>query len=150
MYKWVLYFLCWLSSCWHSPLWFPGGYLVQKTLRGCAANMGSNISLLVYEWPLIKCKICIWMGWFFKSSPNVSQIWLKFKKILEKLGDFAQNLAKKLERLVYEWVTFSWKIVFCMNLLSNSVAAHPYQNQTWVPPWVWFWEYSCQILTTHH
>ena len=27
----------------------PGGYLVQKTLRGCAANMGSKIGLLVYE-----------------------------------------------------------------------------------------------------
>ena len=26
-----------------------GGYLVQKTLRGCAANMGSKISLLVYK-----------------------------------------------------------------------------------------------------
>ena len=35
----------------------PGRYLVQKTLRGCAANMRSKISLLVYEWPLIKCKI---------------------------------------------------------------------------------------------
>ena len=29
-----------------------GGYLVQKILQGCAANMGSKISLLVYEWPL--------------------------------------------------------------------------------------------------
>ena len=29
-----------------------GGYSVQKTLRGCATNMGSKISLLVYEWPL--------------------------------------------------------------------------------------------------
>ena len=53
------------------------------------------------------------MGWFFKSSPNLSQ---------------------KLDRLVYEWVTFSWKIGICMGLLSNSVVAHPYQNQTWVPP----------------
>ena len=25
-----------------------GGYLLQKTLRECAANMGSKISLLVY------------------------------------------------------------------------------------------------------
>ena len=37
---------------------------------------------------------------------------LKFKKILEKSGDFAQNLAKKLDRLLYEWVTFSGKIDF--------------------------------------
>ena len=35
---------------------------------------------------------------------------------------------------LYEWVTFSWKIGTCMGLLSNSAAAHPYQNQTWVPP----------------
>ena len=72
------------------------------------------------------------MGWFFKSSPNLSQNWLKFKKILEKSGDFDQTLAKNW--LVYEWVAFSWKIGICMGLLSNSVAAPPYQNQTWVPP----------------
>ena len=29
-----------------------GGNLVQKILRECAANMGSKISLLVYECPL--------------------------------------------------------------------------------------------------
>ena len=50
------------------------------------------------------------MGWFFKIFLYLSQNWLKFKKILEKLGDFAQNFAKKLGQLVYEWVTFSWKI----------------------------------------
>ena len=48
------------------------------------------------------------------------------KQILEKLG-------AKLVGLVYEWVTFSWKIGIYMGLLSNSMAAHPYQNQTWVP-----------------
>ena len=40
----------------------------------------------------------------------------------------------KMQNLVYEWVTFSWKIGTCMDLLSNSMAAHPYQKQTWVPP----------------
>ena len=39
-----------------------------------------------------------------------------------------------MSRLVYEWVTFSSKTGICMGLLSNSVATHPYQNQTWVPP----------------
>ena len=29
---------------------------------------------------------------------------------------------------------FSWKIGICRGLLPNSVMAHPYQNQTWVPP----------------
>ena len=42
-------------SCWVSIL--GGGYSVQKTLRGRAANIGSKIILLVYEWPLIKCRI---------------------------------------------------------------------------------------------
>ena len=61
------------------------------------------------SWYMIPYKVAkfgIWMGWFFQ----------------------------KLSRLVYELVTFSWKIGFCMGLISNSVAAHPYQNQTWVPP----------------
>ena len=100
-----------------------GGYLVQKTLRGCAANMGSKISLLVYEWTLIKCKI-----WYMNGS-----IFQKFPKF-GKIGWFCSNFGQKLDRLVYEWVTFSWKLGICMGLLSNSVAAHPYQNQTWVPP----------------
>ena len=39
-----------------------------------------------------------------------------------------------MAQLVYEWVTFSWKIGICMGLLSNLTAARPYQNQTWVPP----------------
>ena len=64
------------------------------------------------------------MGRFFKIFPNLSQNWLKFKETFDKSGDFAQNL----DRLVYEWVTFSWKIDICMGLLSNS--ARSYQNQT--------------------
>ena len=98
-----------------------GGYLVQKTLRGCAANMGSKISLLVYEWPLIKCKIWYMNGLIFQKFRNLSQNWLKFKKILEKSGDFVQNLAKNwtdwymngslfLEKLVLVWVyTFKFR-----------------------------------------
>ena len=46
------------------------------------------------------------MGPFFKIFPILSQSFeLKFKKILEKSGDFAQNLADW-----HEWVTFSQKI----------------------------------------
>ena len=33
------------------------------------------------------------MGRFFKIVPNFSQFWGKFKKIFEKSGNFAQNLA---------------------------------------------------------
>ena len=57
------------------------------------------------------------MGRFLKSSPNLSQNWLKFTNILEKSGGFAQNLAKNwtdwyingslfLEILVFVWVYF--------------------------------------------
>ena len=79
--------------------------------------MGSKISLLVYEWPLIRCKIWYMNGSFFKIWPNLSQNWLKFKKILEKIGNFVQNLAQNwadwfmngllfLEKLVFVWVYF--------------------------------------------
>ena len=46
-----------------------GGYSVQKTLQGCAADMGSKISLLIYEWPLTKCKI-----WYIGRFSKFSQI----------------------------------------------------------------------------
>ena len=86
-----------------------GGYLVQKTLRGCAANMGSKISLLVYEWPLIKCKIWYMNGLIFKKFRNLSRFW--------KIGWFCSNLAKNwtdwymngslfLEKFVFVWVYF--------------------------------------------
>ena len=52
--------------------------------RPYATNMGSKISLLVYEWPLIECKICYMNGVnFSKFAQILSQNWLKFKKILE-------------------------------------------------------------------
>ena len=61
---------------------------------------------LVYEWID-----------FSKFSQSFSRNWLKFKKILEKLGDFAQNLVQNgadwyingslfLEKLVFVWVYF--------------------------------------------
>ena len=56
-------------------------------------------------------------GLIFQKFRNLSQNWLKFKKILEKSGDFVQNLAKNwtdwymngslfLEKLVFVWVYF--------------------------------------------
>ena len=116
----------------HWATYRGGGYSVQKTLQGYAANMGSKISLLVYEWPLMKCKIWYMNGWIFQYS----QIWTKISSNSRK---FWKNrvICSKFGQLVYEWwVTFSWKIGICMGVLSNSAAAHPYQNQTWVllPP----------------
>ena len=60
------------------------------------------------------------MGRFFKIFLNLSLNWLKFKKILEKSGDFAQNLAQNwsgwymngslfLEKLVFVWFTFKFR-----------------------------------------
>ena len=65
-----------ITYLWTKPM---GGYLVQKTLQGCAANMGSKINLLVYEWPLsIKCKIWYMNGSIFqnlaKFEPKLAQI----------------------------------------------------------------------------
>ena len=34
------------------------------------------------------------MGGFFKIPPKLSHNWLRFKKISEKLCDFAQNFAQ--------------------------------------------------------
>ena len=36
----------------------------------------------------------MWMGWFSQIFANLSQNWLKFKKILEKSGDLAQNFSR--------------------------------------------------------
>ena len=57
------------------------------------------------------------MGRFFKIWPRLSQNWLKFKKILEKICNFVQNLTQNwaiwymngllfLEKLVFVWVYF--------------------------------------------
>ena len=96
-----------------------GGYSVQKTLWKHAANMGSKISLLVYEWPLIKCRIWYMNGSIFqtfpKFQPKLAQIFKKFGKIRQ----FCSKFGPKLGWVVYEWVTFSCKIGICMGLLSQ-------------------------------
>ena len=74
------------------------------------------MQILVYEWVVFS---------------KFSQIWAKIGKI----GWCYLQFGPKSGQLVYEWVIFSWKIGIYMGLLSNSVAACPYQNQTWVPPW---------------
>ena len=69
---------------------------------------------LIYEWV---------------NFSRFSQIWAKIGSNIGKFRWFCS----KLGQLVCEWVTFSWKIGICMSLLSNSLVAHPYPNQTWVP-----------------
>ena len=70
------------------------------------------------------------MGQFFKIFPNLSQNWLKFKKIWEKLGNFAQNLVQNWANWYMNGSLFSLKIGICMGLFPNFAGAHPYQNQT--------------------
>ena len=48
---------CWNYLLYMLPEQLGGGGSVQKSLRGCVANMGSKTNPSVYEWPLIKCKI---------------------------------------------------------------------------------------------
>ena len=102
-----------------------GGYLVQKTLRWCAVNMGSKISLLVYEWPLIKCKIWYMNGSIFQNLAKIGSNLRKFwtMVILFKIGPIGI------------WMGYFFlKNWYLYGLLSNSVVGHPYQNQTLVPP----------------
>ena len=81
----------WFSSCanttalQHSQILSGEGWRcsVQKTLWGHAANVGSKISFLVYQWTLIWCNIRIWMGWFQnfpKFEPKFSKNLRKFLK----------------------------------------------------------------------
>ena len=60
--------------------------------------MGNKISLLVYEWPLINAKFGEWVDF-----STFAQIWLKFQTILEKSGDFAQNLAQYWSDIGVVW-----------------------------------------------
>ena len=107
-------------NCWN--LGILGGYSVQKTLQGYAVNMGSKIRLLVYEWPLIKCKI-----WYINGL--IFQNFLKFEPKLAQISEFFKKIG---------WFCsmghFFLKIGICMGLLSNSMVARPYQNQIWITP----------------
>ena len=65
------------------------------------------------------------MGRFFKIFQNLSQNWLRFKKILEKSCDFAQNVAPNRADWYMNGSLFLENIGIYMGLLSKSVAAIP-------------------------
>ena len=75
---------------------FGGG--VQKTLPACAANMGSKISHLVYEW--YKMQNLVYERVDFHNFP---------KKIWEKYGDFVQNLVQNWAVWYMNGSLFLWK-----------------------------------------
>ena len=105
-------------------------YSIQKTLQGRATNMGSKISLLVYEWPLIKCKI-------WNMNMNFPKFEQKLAHILDfffKTGHFAQNWANwcmngllYLEKLVFVWVYFQipWRHIPTKTNLVYHWLPHP-------------------------
>ena len=90
------------------------------TLQGCAANMGSKISLLVYEWPRIKCKICYMNGLIFqhfpKFEPKLAQIlrkfwknWVILLKIWQKIGPIGIRMGQLFWKNWYlYWSTFKF------------------------------------------
>ena len=70
------------------------------------------------------------MGWFFKILPNLSQNWLKFKKIIvqnlaQNWADWFMNGLLFLEKLVFVWVYFQipWRHIPTKTKL-----------EYWVPP----------------
>ena len=81
-------------------VWYTRGggcvYSVQKTFRGRATNVAwvaKSASWYMND-PLQNAEFSLRMGRFFKINSNLSRNWLKFKKILEKSGDFPQNFPK--------------------------------------------------------
>ena len=54
------------------------------------------------------------MGQFFKIFENLSQNWFKFKKILEKSDDFAQNLVQNWADRYMNGSLFLEKVVFVL------------------------------------
>ena len=114
---------------------------------------------LVYEWVD-----------FSKFGQILSQNWLKFKKILEKIGNFVQNLAQNwagwymngllfLEKLVFVWVYFQipWRHIptktkleyppRVWNILKSWIARikHYMMNASIIIPWTWCMRGTCSI-----
>ena len=105
----------------------------EKTLRGRTTNMGSKISLLVYEWPLILCKILVYEWVNFSKCPQIwAKIGSKFTTFWGEKRDFAENLGQNWADWYMKGSLFLKKW-YLYDLLSNSAATHLYQNQTWVP-----------------
>ena len=81
-------------------------------------NDPHKVQNVVYEW-----------GNFSIFFLNLNKNWLKFKKIWEKSGDFAQNLVQNWTDWYMNGSLFlkNW---YLYGSIFNSVAAYPYQNQT--------------------
>ena len=100
-----------MKSLSHTRHMYAQGGTQYKTLRGCAAKMGSKTASWYMNDPLENAKFGRWMGWFFKIFQNC----LKFKKIFEnrvillkifsKIGPIGIWMGHFFpEKLVFEWV----------------------------------------------
>ena len=69
----------------------------------------------------------------FKIFPNLSQNWLRFKNILEKLCDLLKKFCPKIKHigtLMGQYFLKTWYLLdIFIGLLSKSAATHPYLNQ---------------------
>ena len=87
-------------------VWFPGGTQYKRPLRGCAANMGSIINLLVYQWPRILCKIWYMNGSIFQKLDS------NLRKFEKKSDNFGQNFAPNQADWYVNWSLFLGKLVY--------------------------------------
>ena len=110
------------------PEQVPGGTQCKR-LWGCAANMGSKISLLEYEWPLIKYKIWYMNGQFFKICPNMSQNWLKLRKFWKNQVILLQIWSKIGP--IADVAISTPSVVHCMNATASAQSPKFLRKQFW-------------------
>ena len=67
-------------------------------------------------------------GLIFQNFPKLQPKLAQIEENFWKMEQFHSKFGRKFGQLVFEWITFSWKIGICMSLLSNFAAARPYQN----------------------
>ena len=76
-------------------------------------------------------------GLIFQNFPKFQQNWLKFKKLLKKLGDFTQSFAQNWTDWYMNGSLFLEKLlVFVWVYFQNPQRHVLYQNQTQLHPWV--------------
>ena len=96
----------------------PRGYLVKKIPDGDVPNMGSKISLEVYQWPLI---LLIW-----HMNGYILKIWFKFFFFkLKKSGNLGQNLAPWSVTALFLWKLY----MYLYGSTFKFTVACPYKNQ---------------------
>ena len=118
--------------------WPGGGVLSTKDpIQGCATIIGSKISLLVYEWPLIKCKFGMWMHGsicqnFPKFEPKYLRKLWKNQAILFKFGTNWSSGSLFLENLVFVWIYFQ---ILWQHIPTKTKLEYPPWRSQGLPEW---------------